>query len=116
MHRKIPTGVALAIIFSLALAFLCWVYFGDTVVRQTRQLKLIREYLPGFTNVVYSHPEFHEVKVSAGYGSGGCILVYGFVENRKQVSDLGNIVSAAKPPFPVEYQLQILGEPGVFKP
>jgi hypothetical protein len=71
-------------------------------------MKLARQYLPGITNVVYSRPEFRDVRVGVGTGAGGCFLVTGMVDTEKQLSELESVIGATKPPLTVLYRLKVL--------
>ena len=111
MNRKIPAVVAGGVIVGLLVAFGCWAYFGDTSIRQGRHMRLAREFLPGVTNAVYSHPEFRDITIGIGTGAGGCLLVVGLVESEKQQSELQGVIGATKPRVPVLYRLKVLGTP-----
>ncbi len=112
MHRRIPTAVSVAILLVIAGALAGYAYFGDTSIRQSRRMKLAREYLPAITNAVHSHSEFRDVRVGVGTGAGGCFLVVGVVDTQEQSSKLQSVISATKPPVRVLYSLKVLDKSG----
>jgi hypothetical protein len=89
-------------------SFAGWAYFGDTSIRQSRRMKLAREYLPEITNIVCSHPEFRNVRVGVGTAKTGCLLVVGTVETHTQLIRLRGVVAASKPPLEVMYRVKVL--------
>ena len=116
MSRKIPSPVAMAGISTILVALGCWAYFGDTSIRQARRMRLAREFLPGITNVMASHPEFRDVTVGVGTGAGGCLLVVGMVETEKQKADLEQVIAGTRPPATVTYAIKVLQKDSGGKP
>ena len=109
MNRKIPSIIAAGVIVGILVAFGGWVYFGATVVRQTRHMKVTRTYLPAITNAVYSHPEFRGISVGVYTGIDDCFAVSGVVDTDKQLSELEGIIASAKPPSTtVKYLVKVL--------
>jgi hypothetical protein len=115
-HRRISTPLAFGILALIAAALAGYAYFGDTSFKQARRMKLGREYLPGITNVVYSHPEFRDVRVGVGTAKSGCFLAVGIVDTPEQVSKLQDVIASTKPPLEVLYSVKVLQEaPGAAK-
>ncbi len=108
MHRRIPTPLVIAILLMIAAAFAGYAYFGDTSIKQARRMKLGRQFLPGITNAVYSHPEFRDVQVGVGTAKTGCFLVAGMVETHAQFSMLQRVIADTKPPLEVVYRMKVL--------
>jgi len=71
-------------------------------------MALAREHLPAITNAISAHPEFRDVRVGVGTGSGGCFLVVGMVETEKSLSELQRVIAAQEPPVTVVYHLKVL--------
>lgn len=94
----------------IAAALAGYAYFGDTSIKQARRMKLGREFLPGITNVVHSHPEFRDVRVGVGTAKTGCFLVVGVVETQVQLAELQSVIAATKPPLEVVYRLKVLDD------
>jgi len=109
VNRKIPRLLAAAVVLGIVIALGCWVYFGDTVFRQARHMKMTQTYLPAITNAVHSHPELEGIRVGVYTGKDNCFLVAGMVETDKQLSVLESVVGAAKPPgATVIYSVNVL--------
>ncbi|MCP5524396.1 MAG: hypothetical protein H7A46_22935 [Verrucomicrobiales bacterium] len=107
MRRRIPVAFAVAVLFTLIAGFAAWVYFGDTVFKQTRRMEVGREFLPQITNVLYAHPEFRDVQVGVGYAKTGCFLISGSLGTQVQLSKLREVIAAAEPPLDVVYRLTV---------
>lgn len=115
-RKKIPNTAAVAIISTILIAFGCWIYFGDTSIRQKRRMKLAGEFLPSIVKTVHAHPEFQDVLVGVGTGAGGCLLVTGMIETEKNLSDLQRIIRTQNPPVVVIYNLKVLEKYSNVKP
>jgi hypothetical protein len=83
-------------------------YFGETIIKQSRRMKLGREYLPAISNALQSLPEFRDVQVGVGTAKTGCFLVVGMVETHKHLATLQSIIASTKPPLEVVYRLKVL--------
>jgi hypothetical protein len=109
MNRNLPDKVAASILFSAFVAIGCWLYFGDTAIRQSRRLKLAREHLPAITNVVFAYPEYQHLQIGVTTAKGGCFLVLGAVETEIQSTKLQKLIVGTKPPVMVLYQVKVSG-------
>jgi len=93
MNRRIPTPVFATVVLILLVGLGSWAYFGDTYLKQSRRMKLGREYLAGISNRVYSFPEFRMVRVGVGTARTGCFVVAGTVDTHKEALKLQEVIA-----------------------
>jgi hypothetical protein len=108
VQRKIPKYFTVLVVVGIFIFFGCFTYFGP--MRQARQMKIAREFLPIITSAVHSHPEFKDVTAGVGTGSEGCFFIVGMVETKTKLANLKNIIGATKPPVTVSYAIKVAEE------
>src|SRR6476659_4500802 len=100
MNKRVKTVLVMA--FCCASLLFLW--------RSTEQLRNLRaadQHAPSVARVLAPYPEFKDVHLGSGTGSGGYLAVSGRVANASQLRRLKSLVMATHPPVKVRFLVRV---------
>ena len=105
---KSRTRALLILLMAIAVFGAVELYYGPTVFRQLRNMRIAREHLPVIQQKIGPYPEFKKISVFVYTDAGGSIVVDGYLRTEIEANRLHQIIDSTKPPVPVVYNCQVI--------
>ncbi|MFH1227236.1 MAG: hypothetical protein V1701_04945 [Planctomycetota bacterium] len=96
-------AVILTLGIVLLIASLGYLFSWPTALRQIINMKRAEKHLSIIKSRLETNPIFKDIRLRAGAGLNGCIMVIGTVPANKDIIELKNIITNTNPPVMVDY-------------
>jgi hypothetical protein len=112
MQLKRQAGVLVKIAVGVVVFLVVfWVAFGFTREgRRVARIDAARKHAVIVSQLLSKDKRFEAVRVSEWYKGDGFFLVRGYVDSEADLLDLKSVVEQSKPPAPISWQVQIVGD------
>jgi hypothetical protein len=105
---KSRTKLLLIIFVVIAVLGTVEVFTGPTLVHQLINMRHARQHLPIVRQKLDAIPEFRQLRLFVYTGSGGALLVGGYLHTEAEASQVREIVASTKPPVGIVYELDVI--------
>lgn len=106
--KKPRTRLLLIILAAIAVLGGVELFTGPTLVHQLINMHRAKQHLPIVRQKLDAIPEFRQLRLFVYTGSGGALLVGGYLHTETEASQVREIVASTRPPVRVVYELDVI--------